>query len=74
MDEVMDTFNTSRDLYGDKGYVDKERKTQLKAAIYNLRRLCSLKTCKLSLLLPFDRKSTPEIVKNDDFRLKTGLK
>jgi len=32
MDVVLDTLNPRRDLYGDKGYVDKERETRLKAA------------------------------------------
>jgi hypothetical protein len=36
MDEVLDSFNTSRDLYGDKGYVDKDRETRLKATSLRL--------------------------------------
>lgn len=32
LDEVLDTFNTSRELYADKGYVDKEREARLKAS------------------------------------------
>lgn len=32
LEAVLDPANTSRDLYGDKGYVDGERETRLKAA------------------------------------------
>jgi len=32
LEDVLDASNTSRDLYGDKGYVDGERETRLKAA------------------------------------------
>lgn len=31
LEDVLDTANTSRDLYGDKGYVDGEREARLKA-------------------------------------------
>jgi len=31
LDEVLDTFNTGRELYADKGYVDKAREARLKA-------------------------------------------
>lgn len=31
LEDVLDTANTSRDLYGDKGYVDGEREVRLKA-------------------------------------------
>ena len=31
LEDVLDTSNTSRDLYGDKGYVDRERESRLKA-------------------------------------------
>jgi transposase, IS5 family len=34
LDAVLDKHNTSRDLYGDKGYVDAEREARLKASGY----------------------------------------
>lgn len=36
LDDVLDEYNTSRDLYGDKGYVDAEREARLKAAGYRV--------------------------------------
>lgn len=36
LEDVLDTANTSRDLYGDKGYVDGEREARLKAAGWRL--------------------------------------
>jgi IS5 family transposase len=36
LDDVLDKHNTSRDLYGDKGYVDAAREARLKASGYRV--------------------------------------
>jgi IS5 family transposase len=36
LEDVLDKYNTSRDLYGDKGYVNGEREARLKAEGYRV--------------------------------------